>query len=250
MAERRKDKRHITDKHLKIFDNNSDEYIGKLANISNDGVMFVTEKKVASSSVLICRLELLHTIMSKDSIVFKAHQRWCRKNVAKNWWESGYMIEATGLNKELLSYLSISFDVEDWKIPGIKDAKTVPVADLRETIRYEVNDRYPVYQKLSYHQIGVLADLSGEGASFITPNHIEKGTLLNCKVRLPKTIFQQDYIFFDAECKWCKKDENGSSYRSGYKLRNLSKQDEVIILYLIRHRLKKKETTQRFFVVK
>ena len=249
MAERRKSVRYVPDKHLKIFDNNSNEYIGILANISNDGVMFVTEETINSSPPIKCRLELLQPIMDHNEIVFKAHQCWSRKNVAKNWWESGYMIEATGINKELLSYLRISFDVENWKIPDIKDVKITPATELRETTRYEVKDQYPVYQKLSYHEIGKIIDLSREGVSFITPNHIEKGTLLKCKAKLPKTIFQQDYLFFDAECRWCKKDKYSSSYSSGYKLRNVSKQDEVIIIYLIQHYLKEKETAQRFFVV-
>ena len=249
MADKRKYKRNIPNKHLKIFDNYTNEYIGLLANISNDGAMFVTEKKINSTPALKYRLELLQPIMDHNEIIFKAQQRWCRKNVAKGWWESGYLIEAVGINKELLSYLSISVDVENWKIPGIKDVKTTTASELRNTTRYEVKDQYPVYQKLSYHEIGAVADLSREGVSFITPNLVEKGAVLKCKVKLPRTIFQQDYLFFDAECQWCKKDKYSSSYRSGYKFQNLSTKDEVIILYLIQRFLKEKETTQRFFVV-
>ncbi len=249
MAEKRRQKRYIPDKHLKIFDNNSNEYIGLLANISTDGAMFVTREKIKSSSVLKCRIELLKPILNHNEIIFEAHQRWCRKNVAKDWWESGYMIEATGINKELLSYLSISFVAEDMKIPGIEDVKTTPASELRETTRYEVKDNYPVYQKLSYHEIGKMADLSREGASFVTPNHIEKGTFLKCKVKLPKTIFQQDYLFFDAECMWCKKHEDTGSYRSGYKLHNVSEEDKVIIIYLIQNYLEEQKTTQKFHIV-
>lgn len=249
MAKRRKHSRYIPDKHLKIFDNNSSEYIGLLANFSTDGIMIVSREKIKASSVLKCRVELLQPIMNYNDIIFEAHQRWSRKNIDKGWWESGYNIETTGINKELLSYLSIVFVAENLKISGIKDVSTTPAENLRKTTRYEAKDRYPVYQKFSYHEIGKLADLSIVGSSFITQEHIKKGTLLNCKVKLPKTIFQQDYLFFDAKCMWCKKYGDAGSYKSGYKLHNVSDKDKVLILYLILHYLEEKKTDQRFCIV-
>lgn len=249
MPERRRNKRHKPDKHLKIFDHISNEQIGLLANISVDGAMFVTKENIKPSSALICRIELLHPIMDKNVIVFKAHHRWSRKNVAERWWESGYKIETTEINKELLSYLSISFGIEEWKIPGVKEVITTPAENMRKTDRYDVKDRYPVYQKLSYHEIGELFDLSRIGASFITPEYVEPGSTLSCKVKLPRTIFQQDYLFFDAECRWCIRFEDMDMYRSGYKLLNISKKDEVIILYLMQNFLKKQKTEPRFNIV-
>lgn len=249
MSERRKQTRHVPEKHLKVFNNESNEYIGLFANFSTYGIMLVTQEKIKSSSILNCRVELLQTILDYNEIIFEAHCCWSRKNVNKKWWESGYKIKATGINKELLEYLSMAFVVGKWRIPGITEAKTTPAENLRKTVRYEVKDRYPVYQKYSYHEIGELENLSIEGSALITRKPVKKGTLLNCKVRLPKTIFQRDYLIFDAECKWCKKDEGSEKYKSGYRLHNVSEHDRVIILYLILHYLEEQKTEQRTLVV-
>ncbi|MHC4751162.1 MAG: PilZ domain-containing protein [Planctomycetota bacterium] len=249
MSERRKQTRHVPEKHLKVFDNKSNEYIGIFANFSTYGIMLVTQEEIKSSSVLKCRVELLQPILDHNEIIFEAHCCWSRKNISKRWWESGHKIKATGIDKELLEYLSVAFVVGKWKIPGITEVKTTPAENLRKTVRYEVKDQYPVYQQFSYHEIGKLENLSIEGSSFITQKHIKKGTLLNCKVRLPKTIFQRDYLIFDAECMWCKKDGDTGRYRSGYKLHNVSEHDRVIILYLILHYLEEQKTKQRNLVV-
>jgi hypothetical protein len=249
LDERRNAIRLATDKHLKILDDGTNKYIGMLANLSTDGIMVVSSEKIVTSSVFKCRIELLEPILDCNQIVVEANQRWSRKNVDKGWWESGYKVEAVGKDRELLSYLNIAFAVEKWKIPGVKNVSTSPAENLRKTTRYEVKDRYPVYQKLTYHEIGKLADLSIAGSSFITKNYIKKGTFLSCKVRLPQTMFQQDYLFFDAECRWCKKCDDTGSYKSGYKLHNVSKHDEVIILYLILHYLEEKESKQKYHLV-
>ena len=249
MPEKRKQTRFVPENHLKVFDNHSDEYIGVLANFSTDGVMFVTPDKIQSSSVLNCRVELSQPILDRNEIVLEAHHCWSRRNVTNGWWESGYKIRTTETDKELLAYLSIAFAVGKWKIPGIRDVDATPAENLRRTTRYEVKDRYPVYQQSSYHEIGKLVDLSMLGSSFQTPKQVKNGTLHNCKVKLPRTIFQRDYLFFDAECMWCKKDEDTGWYKSGYKLRNVSEHDKVIILHLIMYYLEEQTTEHRISVV-
>ncbi len=249
MSENRNQPRCVPAEHLKVFDRNSNEHIGLLANFSTDGVMFVTRDKMKPSSVLECRVELPQPILKRKEILFDAQHLWSRKNVSEGWWESGYRIRATRLNKEMLSYLSVAYAVGKWKIPGVRDANTFSPADLRETTRYDVLDRYPVYQQSSYHEIGKLADLSMSGSSLLTGKPVERGSTLSCRVKLPKTIFQRDYLLFDAECMWCTKDGETGEYLSGYKLHNVSEHDNVIILHLIMHYLKKQETEQPDHIV-
>ena len=249
MPENRRQPRCVPDKHLKVFDHDSNEYIGILANFSTEGVMFVTRDKMQSHSATPCRVELPQSILDRNEIVFEAHHLWSRKNVKKGWWESGYKIKANKINKEMLSYLSVAYAVGKWKIHGVVDASTVAAENLRKTTRYEVRDQYPVYQQTSYHEIGTLVDLSVVGSSFITPKPVKRGTLLNCKVKLPKTIFRRDYLFFDAECMWCKEDGDTGEYLSGYKLLNVSEHDNAIILHLLLHHLDERETEQKDHIV-
>ena len=248
MPKQRKQTRYIPEQHHKIFDDNSGNYIGVLANISTDGMMFVTPEKIKSSSVLKCRLELFHPILDHDEIFFEAHHRWSRKNISKGWWESGYSITATEIDRELLSYLSLAFVIGKWTIPGVNDVKTTLAKNLRKTTRYEVKDQYLVYQQSSYHEIGKLADLSIAGSSFLTKKHVKVNTLFHCRVKLPKNIFQREYLVFDAECMWCKEDGDPGWYESGYKLHNVSEHDKVIISHLILYYLEEQKTEQRIRV--
>lgn len=249
MPKKRKQTRHVPQEYLKIFDHGSNEYIGILGNLSTDGVMFVSRERIGSSSVLKCRIELPQPILDHHEIILEARQCWSRKNIAKGWWESGYKIDATDINKELISYLRIAFVVGKWKVPDAENVETTPAEDLRKTTRYEVKDRYPVYQRTSYQEIGKLADLSMVGASFLTRKPVKNGTVLQCKVQLPRPIFQRDYLYVDTECKWCKKDGDTGWYRSGYILQDVSEHDKVIILQLIMYDLEKQKTKQRVRVV-
>ncbi len=250
MSDIRKQKRLKPEKYLKVYNYNTGEQIGLLANFSSKGIMIVSPEKIPSTTDLKCRVKLLQPILNHIEIIFEANCCWSRKNISKSWWESGYKIEATGINKELLEYLSIAFVVGKWKIPSVRDVKTAPAENLRKTIRYEVKDQYPVYQKFSYHEIGKLINLSVAGSSFLTPGPIKKDTLLNCKIKLPKTIFQRDYLIIDAECMWCKKDEDTGGYLSGYKLQNVSEHDRVIILHLILYYLEEQKTKPRTSVIR
>ena len=250
MSEKRKLKRLSPQKHLKVYNINTGEQIGLLANFSTEGVMFVTNDKIQSSAKFKCRIELIEPIMGLSEIIFDTLCCWSRKNISMHWWESGYKIDANKINHELLEYLSIAFVVGKWQIPGITEVKTTPVENLRKTTRYEVRDQYPVYQQFSYHEIGKLDNLSIEGVCFITPDIIKKGSVLNCKIKLPKTIFQRDYLIIDAKCMWSSKDNKSDNFRSGFILQNVSEHDRVIILHLILNFLEKQKSEQKFCIVK
>ncbi len=249
MPEKRNSLRHIPEKHLRVFNNTTGEQLGLLANFSSEGIMLVTQENIKSSSIIKCRVELLQPILGHEEIVFVAHCCWSRKNISKHWWESGYKIQVTGINRELIKYLGIAFVIGKWKIPGINDVKVSPAENLRINTRYVVKDLYPVYQQFSYHEIGKLVNLSIEGACFQTTTEIKKGNIFNCKVKLPKTIFQRDYLIINAECKWCLFDDKSGQYKSGYQLQNVSEHDMVIILHLLMHFLEVQQTKQKFRII-
>jgi len=242
--------RYVPEKKLKVYDLNTGENIGLLANFSSEGIMLVSPEKIPSSIDLKLKIQLRQPILNNHEILIGATCCWSRKNISKRRWESGFKIKAAGINKELLQYLSIAFVVGKWKITGVMDVKTIPVEDLRKTIRYTVKDQYPVFHQHSYHEIGKLVNLSIDGSSLLTPNLVKEGIFLNCRVKLPETIFQREYLIFDAECMWSKKDELTGWYRSGLKLQNVSEHDRVIIYHLILFYLEEQKTTQPIRVVR
>jgi hypothetical protein len=154
------------------------------------------------------------------------------------------------VNEELVSYLSLSFEVGKWETPGPIEIETVPVENHRKSTRYDAREPFPVYEQKSYRQIGLLTNLSTAGVSMTTPKPVEKGRILNCRAKLPKTIFQRDYLMFDAECMWCRKNEDEGWFESGHRLKKVSEHDAVIILHLIIHVLDEQPKEQRVRVIR
>jgi hypothetical protein len=250
MTDRRRQDRYKLEEYLNVFDRDSGRQIGSLANLSASGAMFITNEPIPTLSVLHCRVELRNQILGKHEINIDAKCRWCRKNVTRGWWESGYELSCSGVDKELVFFLSLSFAVGKWDVPRNAEVKTVPVADLRIAARYDVEEPYPVFERNSYREIGKLADLSVQGARLFTHRPIPKGQMLDCKVKLPRRIFQRDYLMFEAECMWSRTDDSTGEHESGYRFRKLSEHDSVIILYLIIHCLKEQATVERIRVVR
>ena len=249
MTEQRKHKRHHTEDYLMVFERESDKHIGGLANLSSEGAMFVTQEPVQTLTAFRCRVELTQPIMDHHEVIFDAECRWCRKNVKTGWWESGYALKnVTKENEELLSYLVLRFRLGEWEVPGAGEVKTVSMKNRRNHPRFVVRDFFPVRDKRTARHIGGLANLTMEGTMLTTLEPVEKGSMLHCRAELPKKIFQRDYLVFDAECAWCKKNEDKGWYESGYRLKNLSEQDSVIIMHLIIHYLEEQQTEERVCV--
>ena len=233
MVERRKHPRGEPDKCLSVVDRGSGKRIGLLANLSSEGAMLITETPVKARTTLLCRVKLPLPILDRDYIDFDAECRWSRKNVEQGWWESGYLLKMSAVDRELVSYLSLSFVLGDCGMPNLSEPTVVLQENLRNTTRYRFRQPLPVYEQRGYKAIGSLVDLSIQGAKLTTIRPVRKGDLLTCKVRLPKTVFGEDFLSFEAECVWCKKNADAATYSSGYLLRNVSERDAAIILHLI-----------------
>jgi hypothetical protein len=90
-----------------------------------------------------------------------------------------------------------------------------------------------VFDAVTDALIGHLVDITPEGVMFIneTPIDIQPGYQL--KMALPETATGKSYIFFKAECKWCKKDVNPDFYVAGFQFEKIEQADKDIIFDLI-----------------
>jgi len=238
MKNRRKHARIPIDDYLMVFDRQSGRHIGGLANLSETGAMLVTLEPVGENSVIPCRVELGRPVLDNDEVVFDAECRWCRKNVKRGWWESGYRLKnVSPKNQELLSYLILRFVMGEWETPGPIDIDGVERAERRLVQRFAAKEHLTVIEQRSSRRIGGLANLSLSGAMLTTLEPVEPGAKLQCRVQLPKRIFQRDYLMLAAECVWCKKNSAKGWYESGYRLKNVSELDAVIIMHLMIHYL-------------
>ncbi len=250
MQDRRGHVRQDADSYMIVRERETERHIGELANLSPRGAMFITSDKVRQGATLKCFIRLAKPILDRKEIEFDAECRWSRRNVRRDRWESGYQLYVAGINEELLSYLSLSFALDHWKNPDSEFADTITLENRRRATRYEAKIDISVFEKRRYREIGKLLDLSHDGARLRTSEPITPGSIVPCKLQLPKTIFQRDFIFFDAECVWCRQVGDPDTYESGYRLQNIAEHDAVIILHLMIHYLEEKSTEKRIQVVK
>jgi hypothetical protein len=152
-------------------------------------------------------------------------------------------------NEELLSYLVLRFVMGEWETPGPIGIGEAKVENRRKLQRYDAREHLPVREKNSSRHIGGLANLSMGGAMLITLEPVDKGCVLQCRVALPKRIFQRDYLIFEAECVWSKKNDAKGWYESGYRLRNVSEHNAVIIMHLLIHYFEERPTDAQVSVV-
>lgn len=103
----------------------------------------------------------------------------------------------------------------------------------RKHPRYATEDLLMVFNRETDEHIGGLANLTPEGAMFITREPIKVTTLLECRVELPRKILDCDEFTFDAECVWCKKDDTRGWHESGYRLKNISDRNQDILTYIM-----------------
>ena len=250
MSERRKQNRSTSEDFLKVIDLGTGLRLGGLANISDDGAMFIGEEAIVVGKSIRCRVALDQPILGRSEILIHVKTRWCRKNLERGWWESGHTLKcARNEDIETLSYLILRFSLGEWDVPGTGKIKTVPLPNRRKHARFETTDFFPVRDQNNGDHIGGLANLTPVGAMLTSIEPIKVGRIRHCRAELPQKIFQRDYLFFEAECRWCKQNPDKGWYESGYKLTKISEQDAIIIMHLMMHHLQVQSTEEQVDVV-
>ena len=247
--DRRKNQRRAPDEYITVYDESTGQLIGSLANMSTDGLKLVTDQAIKPGTTLKCRINLETDIMGYKEIYFSAECRWCRKNVAAGHWESGYLLQASGIDMNLISYMILGFKLCNWGDENVPDVETVDMANRRKTVRYEFDNPLPIYEFRGYRQLGTLADISIDGTRICTIKPIAEGQTIRFRVRLPKEVFRRDFIIIEAKCMWCRKNRDDDYYQSGHALINISKETASIILHLIIHYATPQQTMQKIMVV-
>lgn len=246
MSERRNQNRATTKDFLTVVDVDTGLRLGGLANVSDEGAMIVSEEAITVGKSSRWSIDLDQPILGRLSIPIEVKTRWCRKNLKRGWWESGHTLKcATNDDRETLSYLVLRFSLGEWDIPGTRELRTVPMPNRRKHARFETTDFFPVRDQNSSCHIGGLANLTPVGAMLTSVEPIKEGTILRCRVELPQKIFQRDYLFFEAECRWCKQNSEKGWYESGYKFTKITEQDAVIIMHLMMHHLNIQTTEEQ-----
>jgi hypothetical protein len=91
-----------------------------------------------------------------------------------------------------------------------------------------------VYDLSTGLPIGQILDMSYRGMKIMTEEPVIVGKKYYCRLPLDQEINGKTEVFFDAECRWCKQNEETAWFDSGYILRYSSAQNAEIIKELVK----------------
>nr|MBN2276618.1 PilZ domain-containing protein [candidate division Zixibacteria bacterium] len=104
----------------------------------------------------------------------------------------------------------------------------------QQTIRRSASQALLVYDLQTELPLGQILDMSARGMKIMTEIPITVYRMYYCRMPLEKKINGKREVFFDAECRWCRKNEETSWFNAGFKLRYPTNADAEIVRELVR----------------
>ena len=91
MRQNRKPRRH-TNTFLGVYDRSTEELLGRLVNMTTEGVMLLSKDTIESDALFQFRMELPVEIMGSTEIVFDAKSVWSKKDEVSYEYSTGFHI--------------------------------------------------------------------------------------------------------------------------------------------------------------
>lgn len=107
--------------------------------------------------------------------------------------------------------------------------------DISTIIRRKATEALLVYNMDTKLPFGQIADLSIRGIKLTSEEPVEVDRIYYFRIPFDKKIGDASEVCFDAECRWCKQNEETGWYDSGYFLRFPSPKDAATIKELARN---------------
>ncbi len=80
MAERRRLERKQLIFYLKVFEQDTNELVGHLSDVSTEGFKLISEKPVTIDQRFDLKMSLSKKTVGGEQVLFRAVSMWCRKN--------------------------------------------------------------------------------------------------------------------------------------------------------------------------
>jgi len=107
------------------------------------------------------------------------------------------------------------------------------MSDDRKFVRRSACGYYHVYSRATNKLIGRVVNMSLRGIMLISEEPIEASKMLKCKMELPEEILESKLLNFDAESKWCRKNETIDCYETGFLIHGATEKDDDILKLLM-----------------
>ena len=82
----------ITD-YYEVVDRGTNRKVGRLANLSIEGAMLISDEPIKKRSLLKLTIILSRPVLGHRQVDIDAECRWCRKGKGVAWFESGYKLK-------------------------------------------------------------------------------------------------------------------------------------------------------------
>lgn len=93
MQDRRRLKRRHLIYYLRVFDRQSGDLLGRLVDLTTEGIMLLSESPVPLGRTYSCRVVLPGQGADAREVTFDAHSVWCRKDVNPAFYAAGFTLE-------------------------------------------------------------------------------------------------------------------------------------------------------------
>jgi len=103
----------------------------------------------------------------------------------------------------------------------------------QKKIRRFAMDALLAYNMQTGQPMGQILDLSATGMKLMSEEPVNVSQIYYCRIPLDKKVNGRREIFIDAECRWCKLNEETSWYNSGYLLRYPTPADAQMVKTLM-----------------
>ncbi|RKX31655.1 MAG: hypothetical protein DRP46_02850 [Candidatus Zixiibacteriota bacterium] len=92
MQEKRQNPRSRPGTKIKVYDRDTNELFGYLADISTHGMMLIGERTVTRDGVYRLKIEFPFTIQGEQEINFEAESMWCRNDPESYYSKAGFRL--------------------------------------------------------------------------------------------------------------------------------------------------------------
>ncbi|HDS01426.1 MAG TPA: PilZ domain-containing protein [candidate division Zixibacteria bacterium] len=105
--------------------------------------------------------------------------------------------------------------------------------DMQPKVRRKAAETLTAFDLNTRQPMGIVVDMSARGMKLKSEIPATVAEVYYCRIPLKNKVDGRDEVFFDAECRWCKKYPETGRFYSGYILRFPSKKDAAVVRKLI-----------------
>ena len=91
--DRRKSGRKRIAYFMRVYDRDTDKFVGNLVDISDRGLMLIRERPIEPNTEIKMKIGLPRKKEGRDRITFDAHCLWCQRNIHTDFFDTGFKLQ-------------------------------------------------------------------------------------------------------------------------------------------------------------